>query len=67
MKMKNKILAMIISAFSLPTFFALLLAVYKFPTVRFVFVMLVIFCAFISIYKISKLLLDEFSEKRKRA
>jgi hypothetical protein len=57
--MKNKIISGIIAALSLPVYFSLLWAIDQFLLVRIVLVFVMIACMIVSVYKISKLILDE--------
>lgn len=65
-KMKNKIIAGVIAALFLPMLISLHWAVDQFLSVRVVLVIAMVVGIIILIYKFSKLLLDEYSEKRKR-
>lgn len=57
--MKNKIISGIIAALSLPVYFSLLWAIDQFLLVRIVLVFVMIACMIVSVYKLSKLILDE--------
>ena len=65
--MKNKIIAGVIATLFLPTLFAIRLSVEQFLLARFVFGIVLIVLIIVLMYKFSKLLLDEWSEKRKRS
>lgn len=64
--MKNKIIASVIAALFLPMLISLHWAVDQFLSVRVVLVIAMVVGIIILIYKFPKLLLDEYSEKRKR-
>ena len=64
--MKNKILAIAISAFTVPLLFVLYWAVKEFLLVRAILVIAMIVCMFILIYKLSKLILDDYYKERKK-
>lgn len=64
--MKNKIIAGIIAALFLPIVISLHWAVNQFLSVRVVLAIAIMVGIIILTYKLSKLLLDEYSEKRKR-
>lgn len=64
--MKNKIIAGIIAALFLPIVISLYWAVNQFLSVRVVLAIAMVVGTIILTYKFSKLLLDEYSEKRKR-
>lgn len=61
--MKNKIISGIIAALSLPVYFSLLWAIDQFLLVRIVLVFVMIACMIVSVYKLSKLILDEYFKK----
>ena len=61
--MKNKIISGIIAALSLPVYFSLLWAIDQFLLVRIVLVFVMIACMIVSVYKLSKLILDEHFKK----
>lgn len=61
--MKNKIISGIIAALSLPVYFSLLWAIDQFLSVRIVLVFVMIACMIVSVYKLSKLILDEHFKK----
>lgn len=65
--MKNKIIAGVIATLFLPTLFAIRWSVEQFLLDRFVFGIVLIVLIIVLMYKFSKLLLDEWSEKRKRS
>lgn len=64
--MKNKIIASVIAALFLPMLIFLHWAVTRFMSVRIVLSIAMMVAIIVVIYKLSKLLLDEYSEKRKR-
>lgn len=64
--MKNKIIAGIIAILFLPAVSAMRWAVEQFLSVRIVFGIALIVLIIVLVYKLSKLLLDECSEKCKR-
>jgi hypothetical protein len=61
--MKNKIISGIIAALPLPVYFSLLWAIDQFLLVRIVLVFVMIACMIVSVYKLSKLILDEHFKK----
>lgn len=61
--MKNKIISGIIAALSLPVYFSLLWAIDQFLLVRIVLVFVMIACMIVSVYKLSKPILDEHFKK----
>lgn len=65
-KMKNKIIAGVIAALFLPMLISLYWAVTRFMSVRIVLSIAMMVAIIVATYKLSKLLLDEYSEKRKR-
>jgi hypothetical protein len=64
--MKNKIISGIIAALSLPVYFSLLWAIDQFLLVRIVLVFVMIACMIVSVYKLSKLILDEYFKKHNK-
>lgn len=64
--MRNKILAIAISVFTVPSLFVLYWVVEKFLLVRVILVIAMIVCMFILIYKLSKLILDDYYKGRKK-
>jgi hypothetical protein len=64
--MKNKIIASVIAALFLPMLISLHWAVTRFLSVRIVLSIAMMVAIIVVTYKLSKLLLDEYSEKRKR-
>lgn len=64
--MKNKIIAGVIAILFLPAVSAMRWAVEQFLLVRIVFGIALISLTIVFVYMLSKLLLDECSEKRKR-
>lgn len=64
--MKNKIIASVIAALFLPMLISLYWAVTQFMSVRIVLSIAMMVAIIVVTYKLSKLLLDEYSEKRKR-
>nr|DAY47532.1 MAG TPA: hypothetical protein [Caudoviricetes sp.] len=64
--MKNKIIASVIAALFLPMLISLYWAVTRFMSVRIVLSIAMMVAIIVVTYKFSKLLLDEYSEKRKR-
>lgn len=64
--MKNKIIAGVIAVLFLPMLIFLCWAIKQFLLVRVVLIIAMTVCTIVVIYKFSKLLLDEYSEKRKR-
>lgn len=64
--MKNKIISGIIAALSLPIYFSLLWAIDQFLLVRIVLVFVMIACMIVSVYKLSKLILDEYFKKHNK-
>lgn len=61
--MKNKIISGVIAALSLPVYFSLLWAIDQFLLVRIVLVFVMIACMIVLVYKLSKLILDEYFKK----
>ena len=64
--MKNKIISGVIAALSLPVYFSLLWAIDQFLLVRIVLVFVMIACMIVLVYKLSKLILDEYFKKHNR-
>lgn len=64
--MKNKIIASVIAALFLPMLISLYWAVTRFMLVRIVLSIAMMVAIIVVTHKLSKLLLDEYSEKRKR-
>lgn len=64
--MKNKIISGVIAALSLPVYFSLLWAIDQFLLVRIVLVFVMIACMIVSVYKLSKLILDEYFKKHNK-
>ena len=64
--MKNKIIASVIAALSLPMLIFIHWAIVYFLSVRIVLAIAMTVSIIVVTYKLSKLLLDEYSEKRKR-
>ncbi len=64
--MKNKIISGIIAALSLPVYFSLLWAIDQFLLVRIVLVFVMIACVIVLVYKLSKLILDEYFKKHNK-
>lgn len=64
--MKNKIIAGVIAVLFIPMLTFLCWATEQLLLVRVVLIIAMIVCTIVAIYKFSKLLLDEYSEKRKR-
>lgn len=64
--MKNKIISGIIAALSLPVYFSLLWAIDQFLLVRIVLVFVMIACMIVLVYKLSKLILDEYFKKHNK-
>lgn len=64
--MKNKIISGVIAALSLPVYFSLLWAIDQFLLVRIVLVFVMIACMIVLVYKLSKLILDEYFKKHNK-
>lgn len=64
--MKNKIISDVIAALSLPVYFSLLWAIDQFLLVRIVLVFVMIACMIVLVYKLSKLILDEYFKKHNK-
>ena len=64
--MKNKIISGVIATLSLPVYFSLLWAIDQFLLVRIVLVFVMIACMIVLVYKLSKLILDEYFKKHNK-
>lgn len=64
--MKNKIISGVIAALSLPVYFSLLWAIDQCLLVRIVLVFVMIACMIVLVYKLSKLILDEYFKKHNK-
>lgn len=64
--MKNKIISGVIAALSLPVCFSLLWAIDQFLSVRIVLVFVMIACMIVLVYKLSKLIPDEYFKKHNK-
>ena len=64
--MKNKIISRVLAGLSLPVYFSLLWAIDQFLLVRIVLVFVMIACMIVLVYKLSKLILDEYFKKHNK-